>query len=73
MAAEMVGGACGCDQSWFAAFDRAQAEITSMIHTAEASYACNKGSEMGLSVHGQIVALRGLSERLYRAANEWRQ
>ena len=33
---------------------------------AEDSYRANKGSETGLVAHGQIVALRGLSERLHR-------
>ena len=66
MAAEMVGGACGCDAAWFAAFDKAQEVIAAMIATAEDSYRANKGSETGLVAHGQIVALRGLSERLHR-------
>jgi hypothetical protein len=74
MAAEMVSGACGCDAAWFAAFDKAQAEIAEMIAAAKYNYRANStGTEANLVAHGQICALRALSERLHRAANGGRK
>ena len=50
------------------AFREAQAVLAEMIGVAKDSYSANKGTEMGLVAFGQIVALRGLSERLHRVA-----
>ena len=46
----------------------AQLVLADMIAKAEDNYQANKGTELGLVAFGQLIALRGASERLYHLA-----